>query len=102
MPHPIYGKPSHTLEVVQFSLRLPDRRSGFTTLLEAHGRSSTSRSDLWSFKETWAKDEQRGGLEPCDVLHWLALAAAQDRPASQEALNRSTMPGGWEDVTLPF
>lgn len=102
MPHPVYGRPEHRLESVEVKLILPSDRTGRVCILEAHGRSSTSRSALWSFRETWTTEEQRRSLEPTDCAHWVILAAAQDRPSSQDMFDRCTMPGGWEDVPLPF
>nr|CRY95214.1 hypothetical protein [uncultured prokaryote] len=102
MPHPIYGPPSHKLESVTMSLILPQQRNGFSTLLEVHGRASTCRTDLWSYRETWTETEQRALLEPCDQVHWLAQIACQDRPSSQEALAHSLSPTAWEEVPLPF
>lgn len=102
MPHPIYGPPSHSLEQVTLTLTLPSRRNGHVTLLEMQGRSSTSRAALWTFRESWLPGEVRVALEPTDTVHWLVLAALQDQPNTQEAFVRSTTPGGWEDVPLPF
>lgn len=102
MPHPVYGPPGHQLETVKLTVRLPDQRNGRLTIIEATGETSTQRGPLWTYRETWTADETRGGMEPADVAHWLLLAALQDRPPSQEAFSRSTTPGGWEDVPLPF
>lgn len=102
MPHPIYGRPAHELEYISLTLWLPSSRNGHLTRLTAKGESTTARSPLWSFQETWTAEEQRGLMEPTDVVHWVTLAAAQDRPSSQEMFDRCTQPGGWEDVPLPF
>lgn len=102
MPHPIYGHPTHELETVTATLKLPTPRTGLDTTLEVQGRSSTQRRALWSYRESWGAGEQRGGLEPADTLHWLILAAIQDRPGSPEGLKRSITPQGWQDVQLPF
>lgn len=100
MPHPIYGPPDHALEVVRVVLRLPTRRNGHTTLLEAHGESSTKRGPLWSVRETWAADEVQRGLQPVDAVQHLLLVASQDRPASQDPLERALLGQAWEEVPL--
>jgi len=102
MPHPIYGKPDHVLESVEFTLHLPTTKNGRRWRLEARGRSSTQRADLWSVVETWSPEEVREGLQPTDALQHIALVAAQDAPNSQTALEAQMIGGGWEDVPLPF
>lgn len=102
MPHPIYGRPDHVLTSVEFTLHLPTTQNGRRWRLEARGRSGTQRSDLWSVVELWSPHEVEAGLQPTDALHHLALVAAQDRPASQTALEAQMIGGGWEDVPLPF
>lgn len=102
MPHPIYGKPSHQLETVTFTLHLPRRSNGYLTRLEAAGRASTSRAALWTASETWTTDEQEAGLQPTDALHHLSLIAVQDTPASQEALFRALTGVMWVEEQLPF
>lgn len=102
MPHPIYGPPGHHLEVVTFTLRLPTKRNGWTTALEAQGVTETKRGPLWSYKETWNAQDVHTVNEPVDTLTWLALSVAQDRPGTQEALTAALTPGGFEDVALPF
>nr|CRY96647.1 hypothetical protein [uncultured prokaryote] len=100
MPHPIYGPPSHELDSIHLTLHVGTPRNGRRWLLEAHGRSSTSRASLWSVREGWAPTEQRGGYEPTDAAHHLLLAAAQDRPASQSHLEACLRGEGWEQLAL--
>lgn len=102
MPHPIYGPPQHELEVVRLALSLPTLRNGRTTGLSLMGGSSTKRGNLWSYREQWAGGDATGLAEVVDMAHWVMLAAAQDRPASQAALEEALTPPGWEDVTLPY
>nr|CRY97246.1 hypothetical protein [uncultured prokaryote] len=101
MPHPIYGKPSHQLEVLKFSLHLPNRRNGWLTRLEASGECSTKRASLWSISETWTVAEQDSGLQPTDALHHIALLGIQDHPASQEAVFRALTGEPWVQEVLP-
>lgn len=102
MPHPIYGKPKYTLEVIQLSLFLPVKGGTLSTRLEVSGRSSGKRTALWSYREMWGPHDSHGTLQPCDTAHWLLLAAAQDQPVNQEAFMASITPQGWEDVEIPF
>lgn len=102
MPHPFYGPPKHDLEVIRANLVLPTRENGHVTHLTVHGDSSTARASLWTYSEAWRADHHDVMLQPTDTLHWLALAVAQDRPNTQEALQRCLLPGGWEDVPLPL
>lgn len=102
MPHPIYGPPGHVLEVVTARLSLPSERNGHLTRLELKGSTSTKRAPLWFRHESWARDEQQQHLEPVDFIYQAVLAASQDRPVTQDQFDRCTMPGGWEDVPLPF
>lgn len=102
MPHPIFAKPDHSLERVELRLYLPRQANGFMTTLMASGETSTKRGSLWSYTETWDHTEQRGLLEPTDALHYVALAAAQDRPNTQALFLSSITPGGWTDVQLPL
>jgi hypothetical protein len=102
MPHPIFGPPAHELETIRLVLSLPTTRNGRLTGLTVHGGSSTKRGDLWSYRETWTAEEQRGLLEPTDMVHWIVQATAQDRPMDQATLERCLLPGGWEDVPLTF
>lgn len=102
MPHPVYGNPDHRLEVIRATYVLPSLLNGHTALLSVIGDTSTSRKALWSYKEAWAGDEQRQSLEPLGTLHQIVLAAAQDRPDTQAHFERCVLPGGWEDVPLPY
>lgn len=101
MPHPIYGPPSHRLEVVHFRLALPLKRNGYLTSLAVKGESSTSRSSLWTISETWTPDEQEAGLQPTDALHHIALIAVQDRPSSQDAMFRQLTGEPYIQEVLP-
>lgn len=102
MPHPIWGPPAHRLESVRATLVLPHTDNGDTTTLVVHGDCSTSRASLWTYSEAWRALDRDGVLQPTDTLHWLALAVAQDRPITQEGLQRCLLPGGYEDVPLPL
>lgn len=102
MPHPIYGPPSHDLESIRLTLHLGSLRNNHVTRLELQGSTSTKRGHLWYYRELWSPSDQSAGLQPVDTAHWALLAAAQDRPNTQEALERCLMPGGWEDVQLPM
>lgn len=102
MPHPIYGPAKHDLEVVELKVYLPSRRNGFHTRLEVQGTCETKRSALWTYGEMWTADQQQSGYQPTDAVNLLVLTSFQDRPASQEALQRSLAPGAWEDTPLPF
>lgn len=102
MPHPIFGPPNHVLTSVRFSLHLPTPQNGSSWRLEAAGESVTQRASLWSVQESWQRDDVSRGYQPCDALHHLALVAAQDRPNTQDALEKALHGLGWEDVPLPF
>lgn len=102
MPHPVFGAPSHTVETVEVKLHLPSRRNGHHTRVTAAGTCETKRGALWTYQETWTALEQDRGLQPSDAIHLLVLAALQDLPSTQAALNASLGQAGWEDVTLPF
>lgn len=100
MPHPIFGRPEPRLARVQLVLTLPTIENGRHTRLEATGWSPLKRSSLWSVSETWTAADQRGGLEPTDAAHHLLLVACQDRPSSQNHLERSLTGQGWEQLEL--
>lgn len=93
MPHSTYGPPSHVLEVVTFTLRLPSRRNGHQTRLELAGSTETKRGPLFHRADLWGPDEAAGGLPVVDHLTWLALACVQDRPNTPEAFAASLTPG---------
>lgn len=102
MPHPIYGPPEHALESVSTRLLLPTMRNDRRGQLTVTGESSTKRGSLWSYSESWEGLAGPQALAPVDTLHWLLLAAWQDRPSSQGELKRSLRPGGWVDEQLPL
>ena len=102
MPHPVFGPPDHRLERLELKLYLPTPRNGRHSRLTAHGFAETKRGALWTVQETWSWSEQQAGLQPCDAVHHIALAAFQDHPGSQDAVERSLTGQGWEDVPLPF
>lgn len=83
MPHPIFGPVEHRLDRVDVSLWLPSARNNRQTRVEAHGRSETSRADLWSYRELWSWSEQQNGLQPVDSIQHVLLVASQDRPGTQ-------------------
>jgi hypothetical protein len=100
MPHPIWGPPDHELETVTITLTLGTRRNGRHTKVQAHGSSSTRRVPLWSVSEAWTSGEVQAGLQPGDAIHHIALVALQDRPTSQNHMERSLMGEGWEQLSL--
>lgn len=103
MPHPIYGPPSHDLEKLELSLWLPTTRNGRHTRLTVLGTCETKRGPLWTYSEAWQAHEVTNGFQPADAVNLLTLAALQDRPSSQEALQRSLAPGAYhEEPELPF
>lgn len=102
MPHPIYGRPSHQLAVVTCSLVLPCKRNNYRSSILVEGVSETKRAALWSVRESWEPGEVTAGLQPADAIHHVLLVASQDRPASQDVLERHLTGGGWEKVSLPF
>lgn len=102
MPHPIYGRPSHSLEVISVKLYLPSPKNGHRSKLEAQGTCETQRGALWTYAERWTADEVERGLQPADAAHLVILSALQDVPGTQAAFNASMGSAGWEDVPLPY
>lgn len=102
MPHPVFGKPTHSLETVEVRLVLPSRHNDYRTSMRAWGRSSGQRTHLWTTGESWSAEDVTHGLQPGDSVHHVVLTALQDRPASQQALEFALGGAGWEDVPLPF
>ena len=102
MSHPIYGPPKHDLEVVTAKLRLPSKKNGLTTTLQVQGDAQTSRKSLWTYAEVWRIDQVDGMAQPVDMLSWVMLAVAQDRPVTQASMQRCLLPGGFTDTPLPF
>lgn len=98
-----WNVPTPPLETVRFTLRLPTQKNGRVAAVEAVGASSLKRAALWAFEETWTASQTREGLEPCDVIHWLALIASQDRPNTPFMLDRAQrgLPC-WEQGELPL
>lgn len=101
MGHRIYGPPKHSLERVLVSLVLPNKTNARTTSVAIEGVSSTKRSPLWRYNESWAQLEHARGLEPVDVVRHVLLVAFQDKPSSGEQLERCLRNGGQEE-TLPL
>lgn len=102
MPHPIYGPPRHALEQVELKVYLPTQRNGHHSRLEVNGVCETKRSPLWTYNEMWTAAQQEQGYQPADAVQLLVLTAFQDRPASQEALQRALAPGAWDQPQLPI
>lgn len=102
MPHPIYGPPNHRLTRVTATMSLPVSRLTGPTTVRIVGEAQTSRGELWSVAETWQANKQVNGLEPSDWAGWVLLSAWQDRPNSQQALERALRPVGWDEPQLPF
>lgn len=98
MPHPIYGPPEHRLERLELKLQLPHQRNGRRAQLTAHGFSETKRGSLWTMQESWSWSEMHAGLQPCDALHHLALAAWQDRPITQTGLELALTGQNWQQL----
>ena len=100
MPHPIYGAPSHELEVVHFSLDIPRRANEHKTTLRASGTAGTSRPSLWNVHESWSWTEQERGYQPSDAMAHVLLVAMQDRPTSQEQFEACMIGEGWSQLRL--
>lgn len=83
-----FRSPSHALDTVTFTLKLPTAANDALTTLHVAGSADTKRTRLWTWEETWTRKEQREGLEPTDTLRWWALIASQDRPRDQATWNR--------------
>lgn len=98
-----YPSPTQPLETVTFTLHVPTYRNDRRTRLHVTGSSEHRRNVLWSYSEEWSLTEQEDGLQPCDVVHHLALCSWQDRPNSRFLLDRS-MRGlpCWEQGELPL
>lgn len=96
-----YQPEKHRLEVVTFNLKLPSITTDATTVLTVSGRSQFQRSNLWTYREEWVKEDPTRDLAPVDALHWVALATWQDRPTSPFQLNRSLRGDPpWEQLML--
>lgn len=102
MPHPIYGAPQHDLEVITSKLTLPSLANHHTTTLLVTGETSTKRSSLWAYAEAFRPDQIGTLLEAVQQIEWVMGIAAQDRPVTQQGLQRALLPGGWQDTPLPF
>lgn len=91
------------LDRVDFTLKLP--RTGVTNEAKLHvaGRSTYSRSNLWTYEETWTEVDPSRDLSPTDAMHWIALAVWQDRPTAPYQLNRSLRGDPmWDQLELPL
>ena len=103
MPHPIYGPAQHQLDEVTFKLWLPRLGSKEPWTAQVHGLSTTKRTTLWTVGERWElEDVQKGGYEPTDLIHHVALVCAQDRPTTQEQVD-ALLHGeqGWQLAMFP-
>ena len=100
MPHPIFGAPSHDLERIEAKLILPTLANSHTTTLAVTGETSTKRSSLWAYAEAFRPDQIGTLLEATQQIEWVMGIAAQDRPVTQQGLQRALLPGGWEDRPL--
>lgn len=91
------------LDRVDFTLKLP--RAGVTdeTTLFVAGRSTYSRTHLWSYEERWSAVDPSRDLSPTDALHWIATAVWQDRPTVGYQLDRSLRGDPlWDQLQLPL
>lgn len=102
MPHPVYGKPTHDLEVVTARIILPSPANGHVTQARVVGEASTRRTTLWNESASWTPEEAAAGLQPTDWVAHILLCALQDRPRDQGGLDNSLIGQGWEDIALPF
>lgn len=84
-----YAPDPHRLERVDFSLVVPGPHSDGRSRVMAYGRSQFTRTHLWAYDELWTSQDPTRDLSPVDTLHWIALAAWQDRPSSAFQLSRS-------------
>lgn len=89
-----FRSPTHTLDTVTFTLKLPLAKNDHTATLTALGSAETKRAGLWTWSEDWAKEELADGMDPTDTLRWWALIALQDHPRDQKRWNR--LVAGWE------
>lgn len=84
-----YAPDPHRLERVDFTLHVPGHHNAHQARLDAFGRSQFTRTHLWAYSERWDAQNPTRDLSPVDTIHWLALAAWQDRPTSPWQLGRS-------------
>lgn len=86
MPYqPEKFRPEH----LTMKLTLPGHHNDYGSLLVVQAHSQYQRPALWTYQEDWPRQDVTRDLSPVDALHWVTLAAWQDRPSSTWQLNRS-------------
>lgn len=91
-------QPDHVLEA--FTIKVNFEREGLM-LLTSTGRASTSRKDLWRYREEFSYPLD--SLRCADAVHHLAIAVIQDRPRTDHLMHQALRGGSaFEDVQLPF
>nr|CRY96603.1 hypothetical protein [uncultured prokaryote] len=90
-----FRSPNHALDTVTFTCKLPTADNDVTTTLHVAGSADTKRTRLWTWEETWTKEESNDGLCWTDTLRWWALIASQDRPRDQATWNRQITGRPW-------
>ena len=81
------SKPAHLLSSIEARLTIPLPHEPQTQALVVHGRSTTRRSNLWTYQELWDLElAQVKGYGPADALAHIAMVCTQDQPNSLDRL----------------
>lgn len=100
----MWQPPRHQLDRIEVTVRLPDEPDPTSTSIAVHGRSSTKRSDLWTYQEYFDDTVTAAkGYGVGDALHHIVLVCMQDRPNTLERLQFSLRGGiAYEQGELPI
>lgn len=98
---PRWQQPHHRLTRLETKLVFPSKETDYSAHLYATGHSTTTRSPLWTYSESWDERLEPEDLGPVDVAHHLLLCSYQDRPESRYMLDRSLQGlTVWEQLKL--
>lgn len=78
----------HPLTHIELTVRFPLAHEHQVCSLAAHGRSTTKRSNLWTYQEYFDPEvAELKGYGLSDAAAHIVMACEQDRPNSLERLN---------------